>query len=162
LSADIQAASGDRNARVLALRPSKDGLTSAPRQPLYQYSEGGVVRADMLADNIGYLRIEGFQIGFQQAIDRIMPKLNGTRALINHGRSKGRGRSQHILYPLSYFTEPAKPPPIAYFHTRKPGTAEIETATQMPVTTPLSLSGKQVLVLTSRRTSCSGEEFAFD
>lgn len=162
LTTDLKAATGDTNTRVFVARAPKDGLLPAPRAPLYQYSEGGVVRADMLTDNIGYLRLEGASIGFQQALDKVMPKLKDTRALIIDLRSAGGGRRDDFAYLLSHFADPEKPTPIAYFHRRQPGSVQAEKVEQTSEKTPVSLHGKPVLLLTSSRTACGAEEFAYD
>ena len=83
LTADLRAVTNnDQHVQVLGGGPPPGTLAPAR-------SEGGVVRADKLAGNIGYLNIStlGPPPLFNPALDRAMTALKGTTALIVDARS---------------------------------------------------------------------------
>ncbi|MDP3737059.1 MAG: S41 family peptidase [Hyphomonadaceae bacterium] len=164
LTKDLYEVAKDKHMRVSAPgpRPAPAGA-SAPQPP--PKSEGGVVRADRLAGDIGYIEISGFPPpgGFKPPVDKAMAQLADTKALIVDIRRNGGGSPDSVAYLVSFFLDGAKPPMLINdFVNRKPNTTEFTTRQSFSVTTPTSYLGKPVYVLTSPRTFSGGEEFAYD
>jgi hypothetical protein len=158
VTADLQSVTHDKHVRVRV-----DAPASAPATPLVT-SESGVVRADRLDGNIGYIEISGFPVveRFRTAVDRAMAALMDTRALIVDVRRNRGGSPDSVAYLVSHFMDPAKPTLLHIFVKRTPGTREFTKSTQMSVKTARSYRGKPVYVLTSAMTFSGGEEFAYD
>jgi len=162
LTADLYSVAKDKHLRVRA--PGPAGPASGPPPPPPPKSEGGVVRADRLPGNIGYIEVSGFPpIGaFRPAVDKAMASIGDTKALIIDNRRNGGGSPESVAYLVSFFLDPAKPMKINDFINRTPNTKDFTTRAQMSVSTPTSYRGKPVYVLTSARTFSGGEEFAYD
>ena len=109
LTADITAIAHDKHLRVSVFgSPPAAGGAPMPARPR---AEAGVVRADRLPGNIGYIEISGFP-PLQSAkapFDRAMAPLADTRALIIDIRRNGGGSPDSEVYLASYFLDPAKP-----------------------------------------------------
>jgi len=162
LTADLYSVATDKHLRIMAPGPAGPAGGAPPPPP--PKSEGGVVRADRLPGDIGYIEISGFpQPGaFRPAIDKAMASIGDTKALIIDNRRNGGGSPDSVAYLVSFFLDPAKPMKINDFVNRTPNTKDFTTRAQMSVTTPTSYRGKPVYVLTSARTFSGGEEFAYD
>lgn len=164
LTADLQSATSDKHMRVRPPGPPPQGAAAnAPPPP--PRSEGGVVRADLLAGGVGYIEISGFPPmgAFRPPVDKAMAKLADTKALIVDVRRNGGGSPDSVAYLFSHFLDPAKPPQVINtFVNRTPGSTGFTRRDQMSVATPLSYRGKPVYVLTSGYTFSGGEEFAYD
>lgn len=163
LTADLQQVTNDKHLRVFAPgpAPAPEGAATAPPPP----NEAGVVRADRLPDNIGYVEIIAFPPldAFKPAIDRAMAALADTRALIIDARRHGGGGAEAEAYLASYFLEPgAEPVAVNRFVWRNPGTETFRTQDFMSSPTPFSYAGKPVYVLISGRTFSGGEAIAYD
>jgi hypothetical protein len=148
LTADLRAVAHDKHLNVIAAGATPPG---PPPPPL---NEGGVVRADRLADDIGYIEIIGFPPleVFKGALDRAMAALGNTRALIIDMRRNGGGHPLGVAYLVSFFADAKTPVHIMDTLWRKPGTAVYRADQDFTSPTPTSYLGKPVYVLTSSGT----------
>jgi hypothetical protein len=159
LTADLAGVAHDKHLRVMVPGgPPPEGRGPPPR------AEAGVVRADLLAGDIGYLEVSGFppKAAFKPAIDRAMAALAGTRALIIDLRRNGGGAPDGVNYLVSFFVDPAKPMHVNDIVNRTPNTQTFQTTTFWSVATPTGYLNKPVYVLTGARTFSGGEGFAYD
>lgn len=163
LTADLEAVAADKHLRVSGPGPAPsaepDAAPSAPPR-----SEGGVTRADRLADDIGYIELVAFPPPalFKPPVDRAMAALADTRALIIDVRRNGGGSPVSVAHLVSYFLDSEEPVHINSFIWRNPGTETFRTEEFWSTPTAFSYAGKPVFVLTSSRTFSGGEEFAYD
>jgi hypothetical protein len=159
LTADLAGVAHDKHLRVMVPGgPPPEGRGPPPR------AEAGVVRADLLAGNVGYLEVSGFPplAPFKPAVDRAMASLDATRALIIDLRRNGGGVPESVDYLASFFVDPAKPMHLTDIVNRTPNTRTFQTTTFWSVATPTGYLNKPVYVLTSARTFSGGEGFAYD
>jgi hypothetical protein len=157
LTADLRAVTNnDQHVQVLGVPPA--GAQGPPVR-----SEGGVVRADRLAGNVGYLQIVslGPAALFNPALDRAMAALKDTKALIVDARDLAGGTVPSVSYLVSYFIKSDKPVHLSDIVSRTPGTETYTTNEFWSVPTPFSYAGK-VYVLTSHSTLSAGESFVYD
>ena len=157
LTADLRAVTNnDQHVQVLGGGPPPGTLEPAR-------SEGGVVRADKLAGNIGYLDVVtlGPPALFSPALDRAMTALKGTTALIVDARSLQGGAVPSVSYLASYFIKSEKPVHLYDIVSRNPDTETFRTEEFYSVPTPFSYSGK-VMLLTSHSTLSAGESFVYN
>jgi hypothetical protein len=162
VTADLQSVTKDKHMRVSVQGAPPPGAAAAGPPPA---SEGGFVRADRLAGDIGYVEVNGFPppAGFKAAADKAMAALKDTKALIIDVRRNGGGSPESVGYLVSFFLDPAKPPLLINdFTSRVPGRQEFTTRQSFSVKTPTSYVGKKIYVLTAARTFSGGEEFAYD
>jgi hypothetical protein len=163
LTADMQNVTHDKHMRVVA--PNSPPPTNSDGTPYVPpRGEWGVVRADRLAGNIGYIEVAGFPdlAVFQPTLDRAMAALAKTRALIIDVRRHGGGGPQAEVYLASYFVKGRKPVAVNKFVWRNPGTETFRTEEFFSSPTPFSYAGKPVYVLTSSNTFSGGEAIAYD
>jgi len=161
LAADLADVTHDKHLRVTALgQAPPPGATAEAPPP----NDSGVVRADRLAGDIGYIEIIGFPPpnAFKAAIDKAMAGLADTRALIIDMRRNGGGSPQGVAYLVSYFVDATKPVHVMDLLWRSAGTADYRTDQTFTSPTPTSYVGKPIYVLTSPRTFSGGEEFCYD
>jgi len=160
LTADMAAIAHDKHLRVMAPGgpPPVEGMGPPPR------SDAGVVRADRLAGNIGYIEIIGFAPTelARPAIDKAMAALKDTRALIIDERRNGGGAPETVDYLVSFFTPAGKRVHVNDLIWRNPNSETFRTEEFWSVATPTKYLGRPVYVLTSRFTFSGGEEFAYD
>ncbi|MBU3078781.1 S41 family peptidase [Sphingomonas quercus] len=162
LTADLAAVAHDKHLRVISQAspppPPPAGARPAPRD------EAGIVRADKLANDIGYIEVSGFPPPpvFKPVLDRALAKLKGSRALIIDDRRNGGGVPQSVAYLVSYLLPPGEPVTIIEFIGRTPGTREFKRDRTITSPTPFSFGGVPIYVLTSKATFSGGEEFAYD
>jgi hypothetical protein len=159
ITADLASVAHDKHLRVMVPGgPPPEGRGPPPR------AEAGVVRADLLAGNVGYLEVAGFPplAPFKKVIDQAMAGLAGTRALIVDLRRNGGGVPDSVNYLVSFFVDPAKPMHINDIVNRTANTQTFQTTTFWSVATPTGYLNKPVYVLTSARTFSGGEGFAYD
>jgi len=157
LTSDLRAVTNnDQHVQVLGGGPP-------PGTPAPVRSEGGVVRADKLAGNIGYLNVStlGPPALFNPALDRAMTALKGTTALIVDARSLQGGTVPSVSYLVSYFIKSEKPVHLYDLVSRNPDTETFRTQEFYSVATPFSYSGKVVL-LTSKSTLSAGESVVYN
>jgi len=162
ITADLYSVAKDKHLRIMA--PGPAGPANGPPPPPPLKSEAGVVRADRLPGNIGYIEVIGFPApaAFKPAIDKAMAAVADTRALVIDDRRNGGGSPDAVAYLVSFFVDPSKPMKLNDFTNRTPNTKDFTSRAEMTVATPTSYRGKPVYVLTSPRTFSGGEEFAYD
>ena len=124
----------------------------------------GVVRADRLVGNVGYLEVCGFvrSAKARAPLDRAMAALADTRGLIIDLRRHGGGSRHGVAYLLSFFLDCATPVPVSELLWREPGTTGYRSESTFTCRTPTSYLGKPVYILTSARTVSGGEMFSYD
>jgi hypothetical protein len=161
LTSDLAAVAHDKHLRVTA--PGSGPPPGAPTGPP-PINDSGIVRADRLAGDIGYIEIIGFPppADFKAALDRAMSALSHTRALIVDMRRNGGGSPQGVAYLVSYFVDAKTPVHVMDLLWRKPGSSAYQTGQTFTSPTPTTYVGKPVYVLTSARTFSGGEEFCYD
>ncbi len=159
LTDDLRAVAKDTHLRVTA-----PGTPAAAPRPAPPRAEGGIVRADILDDNVGYLEVVRFPPPdtFNRAVNRAMAALQATRALIVDVRRNGGGSPITVSYLVSYFLGSGERVHINTFINRIPGTETFRSQEFWSESTPFSYAGKPVIVLTSDGTFSGGEEFAYD
>jgi hypothetical protein len=164
LTEDLQGIAKDKHLRVSALGagPPVGPDGQPPRPP--PRADGGVTRADMLGDRVGYIEVVGFppEIVAKEPIDRAMSALKDARALIVDVRRNGGGAPDSVTHLVSYFVKGDAPVHVNTFINRKPGTETFNSQEFWSDSVPVSLAGKPVYVLTSGFTFSGGEEFAYD
>jgi len=162
LSADVAAVAHDKHMSVSSMRgppPSPEGPVRAmPR------SEAGVVRADKLAGDVGYIEVIGFPPlpAFKPAVDKAMSALAGSRALIIDDRRNMGGSPDAVGYFVSYLIPSNQSIEINDIVSRVPKTNEFDRKKFDSVPTPVNFAKIPVYVLTSKGTFSGGEEFAYD
>jgi hypothetical protein len=159
LTEDLALIAHDKHLRVMTMGgPPPAGLAPPPR------SEFGVVRADRLAGDIGYIEISGFPPPglFRAPLDGAMKTLQGSKALIVDLRRNGGGSPQSVSYLVSYFAPAGAKLHINDLIWRNPSTETFRTQEFFTVETPFRYLGRPVILLTSKRTFSGGEEFAND
>lgn len=158
LTNDISAVAHDKHMRV------QDAPPPGPPPPgrLEPRSEVGVVRADRLADGIGYVEVINFPplLLFKPVIDRAMKSLDGSKVLIIDDRRNTGGDPASVAYLVSFLV-----PQGAHINDIVSRTPKTDTFTRQAfnaLPTPVNFAGKPIYVLTSASTSSGGEEFAYD
>lgn len=162
LTTDLAAVAHDKHLRIIsqASAPPPPGPGAGPAF----HDEAGIVRADKLASDIGYIEISGFPPPpvFKPVLDRALARLKGSRALIIDDRRNGGGVPQSVAYLVSYLLPPGEPVTVIEFIGRTPGTREFKRDRTMTTPTPFNFAGVPIYVLTSKATFSGGEEFAYD
>lgn len=163
LTADIGAIARDKHLRVNTFGPPPN-VAGAQPPPTPPRAEGGVVRADRLPGNIGYIEISGFPPieAFKAPIDKAMATLADTRGLIIDVRRNNGGMPISEVYLASYFLDPAKPVTVSRIVWRNPDTEIFRTEDFQSSRTPFHYAGKPVYVLTSQRTFSGGEALPYE
>ena len=162
LSADVAAIAHDKHMSVNSMSgppPSPGGPIGAmPR------SEAGVVRADKLAGDVGYIEVIGFPPlpAFKPAVDKALSGLEGSRALIIDDRRNMGGSPDAVGYFVSYLIPPNQSIEINDIVSRVPKTNDFEHKKSRSEPTPVNFANIPVYVLTSKNTFSGGEEFAYD
>jgi hypothetical protein len=160
LTSDLKGVSHDLHLFVSApVPPHGPDRGPPPGMPPRPFSEAGVVRADRLAGNVGYLQVFAFGPAamFKPPLDRAMAALAGARALIVDVRFNVGGDPEAVDYLLSYFI-PRTPALIGRSVSRTPGTNTFTTQEYWVRTRPaVPYAGKPVFVLASRLTFSGGE-----
>ena len=159
LTADLYEVAKDKHMRVSAAGVASPPPTGGAPMGPPPASEGGIVRADKLAGNIGYIEISGFPppAAFKPALDRAMAALKDTKALIVDVRRNGGGSPETGAYFVSHFVDAPEPIVLMDFINRTPGTKEFTSRPSMSSKTPTTYYKKPVYVLTSARTFSGGE-----
>ena len=169
LTTDLQGVSKDKHLRVLCHTekipaPFKRARTPKELERMHQVGQqlnGGYVRAERLAGNVGYLRVDGFMNARDAAepAAAAMSFLAHTDALIIDLRYNGGGAPESVALLCSYFFD-KKPVHLNDLYWRKGNrTQEFWTLKDLPGKRYL---GKPVYLLTSHHTFSGGEEFAYD
>jgi hypothetical protein len=172
LNADLRAVAHDLHLRVhyfnRALPPQ--GAGDAPpsaeeRARLLDQSRTrnfGFNRVERLAGNVGYLDLRAFEASPEagEVAEAAMQFLAHTDALIVDLRRNGGGDPNMIVLILSHLYGEGERVHVNDFYERASGkTEEFWTSTSVPGP---RFDGKDVYVLTSRRTGSAAEEFAYD
>jgi len=161
LTDDLFSVAHDKHLRVMATDAQRPPMKAGPAPP---HAEGGVVRADRLPGDIGYLEVVSFPppVLFKPPVDKAMTALAGTKALIIDLRRNGGGDPAAVAYLVSWFVGGAKPVHINDVIWRNPGTDTFRTETFNSVSTPGKYLGRPIYLLTSDYTFSGGEEFSYD
>lgn len=163
LTADLQAIAHDKHLRVFA--PAGPGLGPSVAGSPAPRDEGGIVRADRLAGDIGYIDIIGFPrvALFRPPLDRAMAALAKTKALIIDARHHGGGTPDAEAYLVGYFLpKGAAPVTVDRMIFRNKGTDTLRTEDFQSSPTLFSYDGKPVYILTSNHTFSGGEALAYN
>jgi retinol-binding protein 3 len=173
LTKDLQAVSKDKHLRVtcstekLPKPPADSGPPKPSRQMkqrmerMGQWMNGGYEKVERLPGNIGYLRVDFFP-HVEAAIEPAAAAMNflaNTDALIIDVRHNGGGVPESVALLCSYFFD-NKPVHLNDLYFRKGNKTE-QSWTRKEVAGKRYL-GKDVYILTSRRTFSGGEEFVYD
>ena len=160
LSADVAAIAHDKHMSVSSMR----GPPASPGGPAMPRSEAGVVRADRLAGDVGYIEVIGFPPlpAFKPTLDKAMSALKGSRALIIDARRNMGGSPDAVGYFVSYLIPPDRSIEINDIVSRVPKTKTFDRKTFDSQPTAVNFANIPVYVLTSENTFSGGEEFAYD
>ena len=167
LTDDLFSVAHDKHLHVMATDAPRPPMKASPpvkAGPPPPHGEGGVVRADRLPGDIGYLEVVGFPPPalFRPPVDRAMTALGGTKALIIDLRRNGGGSPEAVTYLVSWFVGGAKPVHINDLVWRNPGTDTFRTERFYSVPTAGKYLGRPIYLLTSDYTFSGGEEFSYD
>jgi hypothetical protein len=160
LNADLADVAHDKHLHIVAPgQEASPGFETSP-PPV---SDSGIVRADRLPSDIGYIEVVSFPTaqGFKAALGRAMAALTSTRALIIDLRRNGGGVPEGVAYLLGYFVDPKTPIHVMDLLKRRPGAAKYDTDQLFTSPTPTSYVDKSIYVLTSARTFSAGETFCY-
>ncbi len=160
LTSDLFAIAHDKHIRVDAVGEPPSADAPAPLPP----SDAGVVRADRLAGNIGYIELVAFPppAALKGPLDRAMAALADTRALVVDMRRNHGGAPLGVAYLVSFFVNGKAPVHVMDILWRKAGTTDYGVNQDFTSPTPTSYLDKPVYVLTSAGTFSGGEEFCYD
>jgi hypothetical protein len=163
MTRDLQSVTHDKHVRVY-FDSAAASAGSATMQAALAHQESGIVRADRLTDNIGYIEIVSFPdlAQFRPALDRAMAALASARALIIDSRRNHGGNPASEAYLASFFLDGKKPVAVSKYIVRNPRTETFHTQWYLSSPTPESFRGKPVYVLTSRSSVSAGEAIAYD
>ena len=156
LTRDLQSVNDDRHLRV-SVRMARPAATGGENTSA-GLSADAIERADRLAGNVGYLKINGFPSArvLAPALDKAMSSLADTGALIVDLRDNRGGTPDGAMYLAGFFF--ARPTLVARIYSRQDGsTTEMRTG---DVKGPRYLD-KPLFILTSRRTFSAGEAAAY-
>lgn len=162
LSSDVAAVAHDKHLSVRAQGgPPRDPEGSPKAMPR---AEAGVVRADKLAGDVGYIEVIGFPplSAFKPPLDKAMSALKGSRALIIDDRRNDGGSPDAVAYLISFLVPPSRPMEINHILSREPNTSTFKRETFNSQPTPVSFAKIPVYVLTSKDTFSGGEALAYD
>jgi hypothetical protein len=157
LQADLYAVAHDKHLNVEA--PNTPQPSDLPKPPV---NEAGVVRADRLGGDIGYIAVVGFPPLplFKLAADRAMSALSGSKALIIDVRGNYGGDPASVAYLVSFLVPTGTH--INDIVLRTVNTVDFTRQTFNAHMTPLNFIGRPIYVLTSKTTFSGGEELAYD
>ena len=164
LTKDLYDITKDKHLRVNAPGPAPAPVAGAPPPGPPPKSEAGVVRADRLAGNVGYIEVVGFPApsAFKPVIDKAMATLGDTSAIVLDLRRNNGGSADSDAYLSSHFADPKKKSALNSVINRKPNTLEFTTKEFWAEPTKTNLFGKPLYVLISQRTFSAGEAVAYD
>ncbi len=162
LTDDLAAVAHDKHMRVMSRSAPPPRTGDAPKPP--PINEAGIVRADKLPGDIGYIEVVAFPPTerFKPVIDRAMTALAGSKALIFDLRRNGGGSPESVAYLVSFMTPEGAPTHINDIVSRTAGTQAFTRRSFHSQATPVRFAGVPAFVLTSGKTFSGGEEFAYD
>ncbi|UFP94534.1 S41 family peptidase [Gloeobacter morelensis] len=162
LTDNLQQLSRDRHLRVVySHKPLSTWQHSAWTQRFNSWRNHGFQKVERLAGNIGYLELRGF-IAPDQAAETAAAAMRfvaHTDALIVDLRANGGGSPRMVALLTSYLLD-GKPVHLNTIYAR-PTDSKSETWTSADLPAP-RFSGKEVYLLTSRKTFSAAEEFAYN
>jgi retinol-binding protein 3 len=150
--------------KPVPVRQEGAGPTTEERQGLRNYGEAinyGFERVERLPGNIGYIRLNLFfptEYGGDTAV-AVMKFVAGTEALIIDLRGNDGGHPNMIALLASYLFSD-EPVQLSGIFQRK--TNAVHQYWTMPYIPGERYVGKEVYILTSKRTFSGGEAFAYD
>jgi hypothetical protein len=162
LTNDLSGVAHDKHLRAMTMGgPLPDVIAKLGPPPR---REGGVVRTDLLAGDIGYIEVANFPpADFSAAsVNRAMATLGDTKALIIDLRRNGGGDPDAVGHLVSFFVPAGKPVHLNDLLFREPGTTRYRTEVHATGDTPTKYLGRPIYVLTGPATFSGGEEFAYD
>lgn len=145
--------------RKQADKPSPDEISQEKR--LGQLYNGGFLQVQRLEGNVGYIKFDGFMDpkAAERPLRAAMDFVSDTDALIFDVRENGGGDPATVRLVCSYLFD-SKPVHLNDIYMRPTNhTDEFWTLAKLPGKRYL---GKEVYVLTSKRTGSGAEEFAYD
>lgn len=169
LTAHLRAASHDRHLSVLyshePVPMSADTLTAAEQakeEEFFRVRNYGFEQVERLRGNVGYIRLRGFASspGAGEAAEAAMRLVSSTDALIIDLRQNGGGNGEMVQLLTTYLLKPGEPVHLVNVYSR-PDNATFQSWTLPWVPGPHYL-GKEVYLLTSKRTFSAAEEFCFN
>jgi C-terminal processing protease CtpA/Prc len=170
LTTQLREVSRDRHLSVnyshkpVPLRKEREEPTPEERQGLRNYGEDinyGFERVERLRGNIGYIRLNLFfptEYGGETAV-AAMNFVADTEALIIDLRANDGGKPDMLVL-LSSYLFGSEPVELSGLYRR--ATDSIQQYWTMPYVPGKRYTGKDVYVLTSKRTFSAGEAFAYD
>ena len=160
LTADLTAVAHDKHLSVGGM----DGPHGPPGAGPVPATEVGIVRADKLPGDIGYIELIAFPPPelFKPVLDRALAPLKGSKALIIDVRRNGGGTPQSVDYLVSYLLPFDQRTEINDFLARVPNSNTFTRQRVMSEPTPFSFAGVPAYVLISKETFSGGEGFAYD
>ena len=160
LTADLAAVAHDKHLSIGGM----DGPHGPPGAGPPPMTEVGIVRADRLPGDIGYIELIAFPPPelFKPVLDRALAALKGSKALIIDVRRNGGGTPQSVDYLVGYLLPSDQRIEISDFLARVPNSNTFTRQRVMSEPTPFSFAGVPVYVLISKETFSGGEGFAYD
>jgi hypothetical protein len=160
LTADLAAVAHDKHLSIGGM----DGPHGPPGVGPPPMTEVGIVRADKLAGDVGYIELIAFPPPelFKPVLDRALAALKGSRALIIDVRRNGGGTPQSVDYLVSYLLPSDQRIEINDFLARVPNSNTFMRQRVMSEPTPFSFAGVPVYALISKETFSGGEGFSYD
>ncbi len=159
LSSDLYQVTHDKHLRFEVADPVALPLATLPPPK----SEGGVVRADRLSGNVGYIEIVSFppKQSAGQSLDRAMANMQDTKALIIDLRRNLGGYPDTVAYFLSFFFNSHYKKHLIDFRERVYGSDNIHIIEFFTSATPTSYLDKPIYILTSASTFSGAEMVAY-
>jgi len=135
----------------------------APMPRPLPVSQAGIVRADLLDGNVGYLEVAAFPPPdmFAQGADPALASLLATDGLIIDLRNTLGGSPDSVIYLLSCFLGSEDPVHVNDILWRNPKTETFRTEEFWSEETSVRYLDKPVIVLTSSSTFSAAEGFAY-
>jgi hypothetical protein len=170
LTRHLQEVSHDKHLRVIYRREPLPRQRATPSPEARQRMRGmmgknnfGFEKVERLEGNIGYLDLRGFmeaEVAGETAA-AAMTFLANTDALIIDLRKNGGGSPDMVALLCSYLFD-GSPRHLNSLHWRRPDGEEIQQWWTLPYVPGKKYIGKDVYVLTSKRTFSAAEEFTYN
>jgi hypothetical protein len=170
LTRHLQEVSHDKHLRVVYRREALPRPRATPSPEARQRMRAmmgknnfGFEKVERLEGNIGYLDLRGFmeaEVAGETAA-AAMTFLANTDALIIDLRKNGGGSPDMVALLCSYLFD-GSPTHLNSLHWRRPGGEEIHQWWTLPYVPGKKYIGKDVYVLTSKRTFSAAEEFTYN
>jgi hypothetical protein len=171
LTKHLQEVSHDKHLRVIYRREPLPKPRETPPSPeerqrmriMMGKNNFGFEKVERLEGNIGYLDLRGFMEAEAagETAAAAMSFLANTDALIIDVRKNGGGSPGMVALLCSYLFD-GPPKHLNSLHWRRSGTEEIQQWWTLPYVPGKKYVGKDVYVLTSKRTFSAAEEFTYN